>query len=700
MMDLSITITDAAIAMFERLTGQLFSRSRNRQDEVWRVGKTRVGKLMQLFGESIDTMARAQELGQDPFAALDEEVGWHKLLSTRDEIAKFGELATNDPLSLAAEKYAYMRKFAPAFLEAFQFNASDAGDDLKDAIALLREQNQTGKRKLPDNPPMPFAAKHWSSLIVQNGHPKRRVYETAVVSTLRDRLRAGDVWVDGSREYRRFDSYLMPRDKAEATMIKAGFETDPDTWLADRREKLATRLDQVDRALKRDALQGVRIERGRLKITPHDAVTPPAAVRLERAIDALMPRVRITELLWDVNAQTGFLDAFTDLRSGKHHGELAAVLATILAGATNLGLERMAYASSRLSHAQLTWAQTWYLRPETFADALGRIVDAHHDLPFAQHWGTAEHSSSDGQFFAANRGSGMINAKYGPDPGLKIYSFLSGQYGSFYSSVIGATAGEAPFVLDGILGNPAGFDPLIHYTDTGGVSDHVFALFHLLGMSFAPRLRDFPDRRLASFGSPKMWPTLSTIMGKPINEDVIRQHWGDIMRLTASIRDRSLKPSAILRKLGAYRQQNRLYLALGEIGRIERTLFMLDWIENPNLRMECHAGLNKGEARHSLARAVFAHSQGRIHDRSDAAQQKRAMALNLVIAAITFWNTTYMEKAANHLAKTNALHDPAPCHTHRRLGGTISFYLEILTGILGPLSAKSRDRCTSTSPVT
>ena len=55
----------------------------------------------------------------------------------------------------------------------------------------------------------------------------------------------------------------------------------------------------------------------------------------------------------------------------------------------------------------------------------------------------AGHGSSDGQFFAANRGSGMVNAKYGPDPGLKIYSFLSGQYGSFHSSVIGATAGEA-----------------------------------------------------------------------------------------------------------------------------------------------------------------------------------------------------------------------------------------------------------------
>jgi TnpA family transposase len=150
---------------------------------------------------------------------------------------------------------------------------------------------------------------------------------------------------------------------------------------------------------------------------------------------------------------------------------------------------------------------------------------------------------------------------------------------------------------------------------------------------------------------------LSPIIGKPINEEVIRQHWGDIMRLVASIREKSLKPSKILLKLGAYRQQNGLYLALGEIGRIERTLFMRDWIEHADLRMECHAGLNKGEARHSLARAVFAHSQGRIHDRSDPAQQKRAMALNLVIAAITFWNTIYMDKAASHLAQTSQLYD-------------------------------------------
>ena len=273
-------------------------------------------------------------------------------------------------------------------------------------------------------------------------------------------------------------------------------------------------------------------------------------------------------------------------------------------------------------------------------------------------WGSASRTSSDGQFFASGRNAGENNGKYGPDPGIKIYSFLSGRYGSFHSNVIGATAGEAPFVLDGLVGNAAQFDPLVHHVDTGGVSEHVFALFHLLGLSFAPRLRDFPDRRLACFGRLGRWKALGPILGKPINEDVVLEHWNDTLRLTASIKTGAVKPSAMLRKLGAYRQQNRLYLALGEIGRIERTLFMLEWMESPQLRMEWQAGVNKGEARHTLARAVFAHSQGRVHDRSHDAQQQCVMALNLAIAAIVYWNTSYIDTAVNHLRRERRLANP------------------------------------------
>ena len=162
------------------------------------------------------------------------------------------------------------------------------------------------------------------------------------------------------------------------------------------------------------------------------------------------------------------------------------------------------------------------------------------------------------------------------------------------------------------------------------------------------------------------------MMGRPISEDVIRQHRGGVLRLAASIRDESLKPSSILRKLGACRQQNRLHLAPGEIGRIERSLFMPDRIENRDLRMECQAGLNKGESRHSPARAVFAHSQGRIHDRSDAAQQKRAMALNLVIAAIMFRNAPAWTRRRTISERPAGCPIQACCHSPRRSAGSTS----------------------------
>lgn len=370
--ELNVMLTDAAIATFERLTGQLFSRSKSKQDQIWSTGKARVGRLMQMFGETIDAMHQAKEHGEDPFDALDLEVGWERLLQSRDEVAAFGELATSDPLFLASERYTQLRKFAPAFLEAFVFTVPEAGADLQAAVALLNNQNRSKKRNLPDIVPMPFAAKHWHSLIYKNGGPNRRIYETAVVSTLRDRLRAGDVWVKGSRDYRRFDSYLMPKVEAVPILQNTGLETEPHRWLKLRHQQLNDRLSDVQNKLRRDQLDGVRLEGGRLKITPHKAVTSSEALRLERAIDAVMPRIRITDLLWEVNAKTGFLDAFCDLRSGKSHANPAAVLATILAGATNLGLERMAHASKDVSHAQLSWANMWYLRPETYSDALGK----------------------------------------------------------------------------------------------------------------------------------------------------------------------------------------------------------------------------------------------------------------------------------------------------------------------------------------
>ena len=104
-----------------------------------------------------------------------------------------------------------------------------------------------------------------------------------------------------------------------------------------------------------------------------------------------------------------------------------------------------------------------------------------------------------------------------------------------------------------------------------------------------------------------------------------------------------------MRKLGSYPRQNGLAVALRELGRIERTLFILDWLQSVELRRRVHVGLNKGEARNALARAVFFYRLGEIRDRSFEQQRYRASGLNLITAAIVLWNTVYLERATNAL---------------------------------------------------
>ena len=110
------------------------------------------------------------------------------------------------------------------------------------------------------------------------------------------------------------------------------------------------------------------------------------------------------------------------------------------------------------------------------------------------------------------------------------------------------------------------------------------------------------------------------------------------MRLAASLQDGTVAPSAMLRKLAAYRRQNQLDLALQELGRIERTLFTLDWLESPKLRRLCHAGLNKSEQRHFL-----------------------------------YWNTTYIADAVAHLRASKGIDDGLLAHTSPLTWEHISF---------------------------
>jgi TnpA family transposase len=668
-LDLSASLTDQAIDLFDRLVGAMFSKAEGRQARAFQADARAINEKVRLYARVGAALISAHEHEQDAFGAITAVISWERFRTTVAEAEALARPEAFDAYQKLGEHYAGIRRWSPAFLEAFAFESVPASASLLRAIEVLREANRADKPTLPESAPTGFVRQRWAPYVLPGGAIDRRHYELCVLSELRDRLRAGEVWVAGSRQYRSFEERLISKQTLQELLqtgaLPVAVEVDFERFIESRRTLLDERLAAVDTRAKDGLLPGVTINKGVLKITPIEKSTPPEAEALAVRLYAMLPRIRITDLLAEVAGWTLLPNCFTHLRTGETATDSRILMAGLLADGLNLGLTRMAEACSIASLGQLAWTADWHIRDETYALALRCLVNQQQREPLAAKFGSGTASSSDGQFFQAaglGRDASNLNAHYGQKPGFKAYTHLSDRYGPFYSKLIAATASEALYVLDALLYHQSEVAPHRHHTDGGGDSEHVFALCALLGFQFAPRIPGLKHRRLYSFGKPSDYPTLEPMIAGRINVALIQAHWPEILRIVASIRTGTVTASLIMRQLASYPRQNGVAAALRELGRLERTLFTLDWINDPELRRATGQELNKGEARNSLARAVFIHRLGEIRDRTYENQQHRVSGLNLLVTAIILWNTRYLERAVAALRQVEDVPDHLLAH--------------------------------------
>lgn len=667
-------INDNLIEAFIHLVDEYEKQAKYAAEEAMQQALVDASEHLQAAGEVLRLFIDKSIAVDSPFAAVQQKA--FELLEPErfPAVADYLRNVAFDKTAFQWSHYTtlsrtFKRNLRHLFCE-LDFGGRVEDAPLLDAVTFLQGLLRAGKSPRQTNPalfPTAMIPKSLQRYLYseaddandENDEDKRLElvrYEFLVYRLLRNALEAGDLFVKDSNEFRRFEDDLINDARwaqRETVLQEIGAPlllAPTEDTLKTFRDALETRFAQVNQRIADCTNEHIKVT-GRAEKRRWKLIYPTAEEPVNGSFYSQLPGAGIADLLGFVARSTGFLGGFSHVldRYVKHAPDARQILACVVALGTNMGLWKMAEVSG-LSFSSLQGTARNYLRLETLRAANDAIANAIATLPAFHLYDIRDemHSSSDGQRIETQIDT--INARYSPkyfglQKGVSAYTLVANHV-PINARIIGTHEHESHYVFDLLYNNTSDIKPERHSTDTHGTNQVNFWILRTFGYGFAPRYRDLHKKMqtLVGFENPSHYGDLLIKPARKAYDELIVTEWPNIQRIMASLAQKDVTQATIVRKLSSYVRQNQTKKALWELDNICRTLYILDFIDDVDLRQSVQKALNRGEAYHRFRRAVAYVNGGKFRVHTEAEQQIWNECSRLIANAIIFYNTALLSK--------------------------------------------------------
>ncbi len=714
-------INDTLVEAFIHLVDQYEGQAKQAAEEARQRVLAEMSEHLEAAGQILGLFVDDSIPGDAPFAAIKEKAF---ALLNPERFVMVSDYMCNVDFDKTRWEWNYYTSLSLTFKRNLRhlFTDLDFGGRVEDApllegVVFLQSQLRQDKSLRQVNsslfPTAVIPKKLQRYLFTRTVTKEKRLevdrYEFLIYRLLRNALEAGDIFVQDSIEFRRFEDDLISdtRWQDKDTLLQ---EIGSPVLLTPIEETLRTFQEALEAKFPAVNKRIANGENKHIKVTGTTKhrwtlLYPPEEETVNSPFYDRLPGIGIADLLWYVAEQTQFLDAFTHVldRYVKSDPERHELLACIVALGTNMGLWKMAEVSG-LSHPSLLTTARNYLRLETLHAANDAISNGIAGLPIFSLYDIDKvvHSSSDGQRIETQIDT--FNARHSPKyfglhKGVSAYTLVANHV-PIYAKVIGTHEHESHYVFDLLYNNTSDIKPERHSTDTHGTNQVNFFLLHVFGYRFAPRYRDLHKKidTLVGFKTPGQYREGLIRPAHKVNSARIIREWPNLQRILASLAQKDVTQATIVRKLSSYVRQNQTKKALWELEDICRTLHILETIDDVEFRQNVQKALNRGEAYHRLRRAVAYVNGGRFRVKTEAQQQIWNECSRLLTNAILYYNTALLSKvyeqkvAAGDQEALNLLRGISPCAwQHVNLFGAIEFLRRTSKVDLDVLAARYTD---------